>query len=79
MSELDWEDEMRTGDLTWGGSPYWSRAESRHSQGKILKAPRERAMTIYTETCVAISGQAAVIYMVRSLPVARVLRMRSDM
>jgi hypothetical protein len=55
--------------------PYWSRAESRNSKGKILKSTKRTGDDNLYETCVAISGQA-VIYIVGSLH--RVLRMRSD-
>ena len=71
MSELGWIGKMWTGDLTRREGSWEGRrtgAEPNHDivKGKYLKAPRERAMTIYTRR-VAISGQA-VNYIVGSLP-----------
>jgi hypothetical protein len=40
-----------------GELPYWSRAESRNSQGRILKVPRERAKTIYTRHVSLFQGR----------------------
>lgn len=72
LEDSVWKCGCGTGDLTrregsWDELPYWSRAESRNSKGKILKCTKRTGDDNLYETCVAISGQA-VIYIVGSLP-----------
>lgn len=47
--------------------PYWSRAESRNSQGEILNTPKRTGhssvMTFLYDACLAISGQAVIYYL----------------